>query len=179
MLSDKKRSSHRLSSLFKSSDTDAGSTASSDSGSRLSRVKNRVSSVTHLAPDYPPPPAPQHGAQLPPTIQPVESAPVALPPPPPISTRSRSASPARLVRNSRPGTPNADSAVNLLAPGNDSKLKKLKRKSGLFGGGNNSSDDERGNQATNGPPAWIVGHQGKYPYNLAPLLHGEKVGLGR
>ncbi|KAF2797162.1 hypothetical protein K505DRAFT_270083 [Melanomma pulvis-pyrius CBS 109.77] len=181
----KKRSSRRLSSLFSlgsnSDQPDTGSVASSNSTGRLTKVKNRLSSATHLAPEYPPPPAPAyHSASIPqPTIQPVESAPPALEvPPPPISdSRSRSPSPAPLATTARPATPNAETGGSLLAPVEG--VKKLRRRSKLFGGG--QSSDERVHQ-TGGQPggqhsplAWVIGHRGKIPYNLALLLNGEKV----
>jgi hypothetical protein len=54
-------------------------------------------------------------------------------------------------------------------------LKKLRRKSNLFG--SSRIDLAAAGAATQEqPPAWIVGLKGKVPYNLAPLLSGEKVG---
>ncbi|KAF2266468.1 hypothetical protein CC78DRAFT_491794 [Lojkania enalia] len=176
MLQDRKRSSHRLSSLFSlgsnSDNQDAPSTTSSESNGRLTKaVKKRISSATHLAPEYPPPPPPQHDTLQQPTIAPVESTPPTLEPPPPISApRSRNSSPARSAMTSRPSTPNADGAAGLQAPVEG--LKKLKRRSKLFGGG---SSDEHVYEAGQSPLAWIVGHKGKVPYNLALLLNGEKV----
>ncbi|KAF2469870.1 uncharacterized protein BDR25DRAFT_343534 [Lindgomyces ingoldianus] len=171
----KKRSSHRLSSLFSSSSApdhqDMGSAASSDSSGRLSKaVKSRVSSAQHLAPTYPPPPVPDYAFLKQPTITPVKPAPAALQPPPPLSSPdSRSASPAHSDLNSRPGTP--DNGSSRLTPADG--LKKLKRRSRLFGGG--QSSDEQVNVSGQGPLAWVVGHRGKVPYNLAMLLNGEKV----
>lgn len=182
MLSDKKRSSHRLSSLFSISSSsdhhESGSVASSESSGRLSKVKNRISSATHLTPDYPPPQPPNYSDQRQLTIQPVESVPATLEPPPRIpAPRSRSESPARppTAARSRPGTANPDAAggAALNVP-NDSKLKKLKRKSGLFGNTPRSSD-EGVSDSSHGPLAWVVGHQGKVSYNLTMLLNGEKV----
>ena len=185
MLGGKKKSSNRLSGLFSkgSSDThDNGSaktksTTSSESTGRLTKVKNRLSSATHLAPEYPPPPppsAPRHVSLSNPTIQPVEpvepTAPIEpLEPPPALAVPgSRNASPSR--GSSRPGTPNADSST-------EGNLKKLRRKSKLFGG-SQAGDEATGGipQAQTNPLAWIVGHKGKVPYNLAMLLNGEKVG---
>lgn len=185
MLPDKKRSSHRLSSLFSSSSGDSqasGSIASSDSTSRLSKVKNRISSAAHLAPEYPPPPPPNYPSSPQPTIQPVGSAPAALaplePPPPIAAPRSRSNSPARLGK-SRPGTP-TEAGGGLLAPV-EGNLKKLRRRSKLFGSEENSSNErvnepgQSQSQSQSSPLAWIVGHKGKLPYNLTMLLNGEKV----
>ncbi|KAJ4988561.1 putative choriogenin Hminor [Stagonosporopsis vannaccii] len=182
MMGDKKKSSRRLSSLFSlggSSEPQQGSSAaSSESSGRLSKVKNRISSAaststhqsaTHLtAPEYPPP-SPQR-RQSPPnqlTIQPVGGPPAleSLEPPPHLDVPSRSSSPGGV--GSRPGTPNVD---------NEGKLRKLRRKSGLFGGANSSMTDvSRAGGAGENPLAWIVGHKGKVPYSLTMLLNGEKV----
>jgi hypothetical protein len=169
----KKKSSRRLSSIFSlGSNSDEQSTGSSPSlqPNRLTKVRNRLSSATHLAPDYPPPQAPAyHNASIPqPTIQPVESAPAVLDPPAPIpDSYSRSSSPAL----ERPLTPSADAGGNLMAPSGEAK--KLRRRSKLFGGA--QSSDEKVHQAQDNPLAWVVGHRGKVPYNLALLLNGEKV----
>ncbi|ORY13864.1 hypothetical protein BCR34DRAFT_561477 [Clohesyomyces aquaticus] len=193
----KKRSSHRLSSLFSSSsagDNEMGSAASSEStstGGRLTKIKSRVSSGQHLAPAYPPPPPPDYSSFQQPTIASVESAPAVLQPtlqppllsplqpPPPMSTTpggsrpgSRSASPARSDMNSSPGTPVDGS--NRLVPAEAGALKKLKRRSKLFGGAQ-SSDEQVDVSPLGGPLAWVVGHRGKVPYNLTMLLNGEKV----
>jgi hypothetical protein len=90
-----------------------------------------------------------------------------LEPPPHLDVPSRSSSPGF---GSRPGTPNLD-------PNGEGKLKKLRRKSGLFGNVNSSvTDVSRGGAADGSSPlAWIVGHKGKVPYNLTMLLNGEKV----
>lgn len=185
MMGDKKKSSHRLSSLFSlgsgsSEPHQSNSATSSESSGRLSKVKNRISSTaststaqsaTHLtAPEYPPP-SPQR-RQSPPnqlTIQSVGSPALEpLEPPPQLDVPSRSSSPGGF--GSRPGTPN-------LEVGNEGKLRKLRRKSGLFGGNNSSMTDVSRADATGGsnPLAWIVGHKGKVPYNLTMLLNGEKV----
>ncbi|KAF1831675.1 hypothetical protein BDW02DRAFT_571798 [Decorospora gaudefroyi] len=169
MLSEKKKSGHRLSSIFSSAPSDA-SAASSESSNRLTKVRNRLSSATHLAPEYPPPAAPTSPRALSlenPTIQPVASAVDLEPlePPPPLEVPSRGTSPF----NSRPGTP--------LESPSEGKLKKLRRKSGLFGGAPGSGDDALSG-APHGharPLAWIVGHKGKVPYNLTFLVNGEKV----
>ncbi|KAF2749509.1 hypothetical protein M011DRAFT_440056 [Sporormia fimetaria CBS 119925] len=164
-MADKKRSTKRLSSLFSlgsnASDAPADSAAPSESSSRLRKVKNRISSATHLHPNYPPPEPPTPPfSKL--TIQPVDSAPAALeslePPPPLHSPGSRSASP------SRPGS-SAD----------DSSQKKLKRRSNLFGGPQSSDERISAHGRDARPLAWIVGHSGQVPYNLAMLLNGEKV----
>lgn len=91
-----------------------------------------------------------------------------LEPPPHLDVPSRSSSPGAF--GSRPGTPN-------LEVGNEGKLKKLRRKSGLFGGTNSSLTDvsRAGTAGGSSPLAWIVGHKGKVPYNLTMLLNGEKV----
>jgi hypothetical protein len=185
MLGDKKKSSNRLSGLFSkgSSDTQENGSAktspapTSHSTGRLTKVRNRLSSATHLAPEYPPPTgptAPRHVSLSNPTVQPVVPAePTAtlepLEPPPALGAPgSRNSSPSR--GGSRPGTPGAESS-------SEGNLKKLRRKSKLFGG------SQAGDEATGGvahgqsnPLAWIVGHKGKVPYNLAMLLNGEKVG---
>lgn len=182
-MGDKKKSGRRISSLFSlggsSEPQQSHSAASSESSGRLSKVKNRISSATststahsatHLtAPEYPPP-SPQR-RQSPPnqlTIQPVGSPALEpLEPPPHLDVPSRSSSPGGF--GSRPGTPN-------LEVGNEGKLKKLRRKSGLFGGMNSSMTDvSSAGAAGNSPLAWIVGHKGKVPYNLTMLLNGEKV----
>ncbi|KAI4690305.1 hypothetical protein J4E81_007457 [Alternaria sp. BMP 2799] len=181
MLGDKKKSARRLSSLFGSSGSSepSGSTnnaklsptpASSESSSRLTKVRNRLSSATHLTPEYPPPAAqsPRAVSLSNPTIQPVVPADLEpLEPPPPLEVPSRASSPA----SSRPGTPSLDPS--------EGKLKKLRRKSGLFGGppgGIEGVDAASGAPQGNASPlAWIVGHKGKVPYNLTFLLNGEKV----
>jgi|TARA_R110002003_G_scaffold2062_5_gene23956 hypothetical protein len=181
MLGDKKKSSNRLSGLFSKSDAQDSSSAktksttSSESTGRLTKVKNRIASATHLAPEFPPPPpptAPRHVSLSNPTIQPVEpvesTASLApLEPPPTLGVpRSRASSPV----SSRPGTPNADSS-------GEGNLKKLRRKSKLFGGSQAGDEAPGGiSNAQHKPLAWIVGHKGKVPYNLAMLLNGEKVG---
>ena len=176
MISDKKRSSHRLSSLFSLSSNDAdhesGSVASSESSSRLTKaVKSRLSSAQHLSPDVPPPPPPQASANQRLTITPVDPASNVLQPPPPLSAVSaRSNSPMRSPMNSRPGTP-TDPNGGLLAPNEGAK--KIKRRSKLFGGP--SSSDERVHDAAQSPLAWVVGHKAKVSYNLTMLLNGEKV----
>ncbi|KAF1950093.1 hypothetical protein CC80DRAFT_497103 [Byssothecium circinans] len=177
--SNKKKSSHRLSSLFSSSSADSNETSSLASSSvssgpnRLSKFKNRVSSAAHLSPEYPPPAPPQVSPAKPPTIQPVEPAPPVLEPPPSLANinnpRSRSSSPSRLNK-SRPST--ASDANGLLAPG-DATVKKARRTSRLFGGG--KSSDDKANAGQNTPLAWVVGHSGKVPYNLTMLLNGEPV----
>jgi hypothetical protein len=186
MLGDKKKSSRRLSSLFGSSGSSgssepSGSTdtklsptpTSSESSSRLTKVRNRLSSATHLTPEYPPPAAPTSPRQVSlsnPTIQPVEPANLEpLEPPPPLDVPSRASSPA----SSRPGTPSLD-------PSPEGKLKKLRRKSGLFGAPPNGIEGiggahSRTSSGNASPLAWIVGHKGKVPYNLTFLLNGEKV----
>ncbi|KAJ4373195.1 hypothetical protein N0V83_003488 [Neocucurbitaria cava] len=187
MLGEKKKSSHRLSSLFSvgssdshdSKSTKASTAPSSESSGRLTKVRNRLSSATHLAPEYPPPPPPKGGRDVSlsnPTIQPVESIEPAaslepLDPPPALEVPSRGTSPSRSGSRpgTRPGTPNLD------AP-SEGNLKKLRRKSRLFGGGSVSDgaipDTQHGH---NSPLAWIVGHKGKVPYNLTMLLNGEQV----
>jgi hypothetical protein len=191
MLGDKKKSSNRLSGLFSKTSTDTPdnasartNTTSSQSTNRLTKVRNRLSSATHLAPEYPPPSppsAPRHVSLTNPTIQPVtpvESSAFFEPlePPPAFGAPpgSRNASPSRggpPRSGSRPGTPGADSA-------SEGNLKKLRRRSKLFGAG--LVDDGTGNvtQTQDNPLAWIVGHKGKVPYNLAMLLNGEKVRRG-
>jgi hypothetical protein len=181
MLGDKKKSSHRLSSLFSSGSSDSSDSKntklspvpSSESSSRLTKVRQRISSATHLTPEYPLPPTPKspRGASLSnPTIQPVESAADLEPlePPPALDGPSRTSSPF----NSRPGTPTLT-----VDTGSEGKLKKLRRKSGLFGGALIGDDTTAGApQGHASPLAWIVGHKGKVPYNLTFLLNGEKVG---
>jgi hypothetical protein len=181
MLGDKKKSTHRLSSLFSSASSDSSEgkntklspAPASESSSRLTKVRQRMSSATHLAPEYPAPPAPKSPRQASlsnPTIQPVESAADLEPlePPPAFDAPSRASSPF----NSRPGTPTI--TVDTASEG---KLKKLRRKSGLFGGGPIGDDTTAGAPQEHGSPlAWIVGHKGKVPYSLTFLLNGEKVG---
>ncbi|CAA9961025.1 hypothetical protein PTMSG1_04409 [Pyrenophora teres f. maculata] len=178
MLGDRKKSSHRLSSLFSSASSDSSTSTStklspapsSESTSRLAKVRNRLSSATHLAPEQSPPSAPKSPHRLSvsnpiaPPVVPADLEP--LEPPPPLDVPSRASSPS----GSRPGTPGADST---------GKLKKLRRKSGLFGSGPVISADglAGANQAGAGAgkPAWIVGHKGKVAYDLTLLLNGEKV----
>ncbi|KAI8932853.1 hypothetical protein NX059_010333 [Plenodomus lindquistii] len=183
MLGDKKKSSHRLSSLFSvgsSSDSQdsRGSKISSvpsseSSGGKLTKVKKRMSSGTHLAPEYPAPGIPQTGRDVSlskPTIQPVDPAAALellepLEPPPSFDVPSRSSSPF----NSRPGTPSGDA-------GSEGNLKKLRRRSRLFGGSPNGHESHPGGpHGQDSPLAWIVGHKGKVAYNLAMLLNGERV----
>ncbi|KAL6705635.1 hypothetical protein ACN47E_006582 [Coniothyrium glycines] len=175
MLSDKKKASHRLSSLFSVGSSDSQESSKppktsplpSESSGRLTKVKKRLSSATHLAPEYPPPPPKPRGVSLSrPTIQPVEGPPAALAalePPPSLDVPSRASSP----HSSRPATPPADAS-------SEGNLKKLRRKSRLFGGSQGGDDAAMG-AAHASPLAWIVGHPGKVPYNLTMLLNGEKV----
>jgi hypothetical protein len=184
MLGDKRKSTNRLSGLFSKGSSDSQETAStktksstpSESTGRLTKVRNRLSSTTHLAPEYPAsssPNTPRH-VSAPTAVQPVESRDSAallapLEPPPPLGVDgpgSRAASPSHSRNGSRPGTPGGDS-------GTEGNLKKLRRKSNLFG---SSRVDLAAAQTPEQPPAWIVGLKGKVPYNLAPLLSGEKVG---
>ncbi|KAH7389785.1 hypothetical protein BKA66DRAFT_413950 [Pyrenochaeta sp. MPI-SDFR-AT-0127] len=178
MLGHKKKSSHRLSSLFSGGSSEsqeskaakASSAPSPESGNRLSKVKKRVSSGIHLTPEYPAPAPPQSARDASlanPTIQPVEPAAALEPlePPPTLEVPSRNASPSR--GGSRPGTPNADAS-------SEGNLKKLRRKSRLFGG-SQGSDGSAPGAGHSRPLAWIVGHKGKVPYNLTMLLNGEKV----
>lgn len=114
-----------------------------------------------------------------PTINHVQTDfPDGLLPPPPMSALSpgsgspRNGSPDSRI-GSRPVTP-----VLSVPPGQyesatltPTKESKLRRKS-WFGGGHksrDSADDGRG------PLAWVVGHQGKLPYNLSLLLGAERV----
>ena len=172
------KSSRKLSSLFSlggsSEHPQSNSAASSESSGRLSKVKNRISSAastsTQLTAPEHPPPSPQR-RQSPPsqlTVPPAGSPALEpLEPPPPLDVPSRSSSPGGF--GSRPGTPN-------LEVGGEGKLRKLRRKSGLFGGNNSSMTDvSRAGAAGSNPLAWIVGHKGKVPYNLNVLLNGEKV----
>ncbi|KAF2849207.1 hypothetical protein T440DRAFT_140117 [Plenodomus tracheiphilus IPT5] len=161
MLGDKKKSSHRLSSLF---------SVGSSSESQDSKSSKRMSSGTHLAPEYPPPSLPQTARDVSlskPTIQPVEpAAPLeALEPPPPLDVPSRGTSPY----NSRPSTPSAEA-------GAEGNLKKLRRKSRLFGGSQGGHEILSGApHGQDSPLAWIVGHKGKVAYSLTMLLNGERV----
>jgi hypothetical protein len=176
----KKKSSHRLSSLFSSGSSDSAeskntklSPVPSNSGSRLTKVRQRMSSATHLAPEYPVPPTPKSPREVSlsnPTIQPIVESATDLEPlePPSFDAPSRTSSPF----NSRPGTPTLT-----VDTGSEGKLKKLRRKSGLFGGTPVGGDTTAGApQGHASPLAWIVGHKGKVPYNLTFLLNGEKVG---
>lgn len=178
MLGDKKKSSRRLSSLFsvgsgssesQESKPSKPSPVPSESGGRLTKVKKRISSATHLAPEYPPPASHNSSREVSlsnPTIQPVGGPAAsleALEPPPSLDVPSRTSSPF----NSRPSTPNADGQ-------SEGNLKKLRRKSRLFGG-SQSGDGVAVDPSHANPLAWIVGHKGKVPYNLTMLLNGEKV----
>ncbi|CAI6336356.1 unnamed protein product [Periconia digitata] len=195
MLSSKKRSTHRLSSLFMSSHNDSSDTTSNGSSAgsgRLTKLKNRVSSSsTHLPIDQNPPPVPklppQHAVPMPPPSSrsaPPVQAPAnittqepdaVLQPPPSIVTmnspRSRSSSPGRLNK-SRPNTSQGISnGSSMLAPA-DASAKKSRRASRFFGGGKSSDDSLK---EKNVPQAWVVGHKGKVPYDLAPLITGAPV----
>ncbi|KAF1914491.1 hypothetical protein BDU57DRAFT_549650 [Ampelomyces quisqualis] len=182
MLGVRKKSSSRLSSLFSKSTADAQETASSklkpptapESTRRLTKVRARLSSATHLAPDNSPQPGPRNFSLSNPYIQRVHSVETTadlapLEPPPPLAVpRSRNASPSR--GGSRPSTSGADSS-------GEGALKHLRRKSRLF----SSSQVDLSAPAFVSPAlperpfAWIVGHKGRVPYNLAMLLNGEKV----
>ncbi|KAF1844237.1 uncharacterized protein K460DRAFT_291040 [Cucurbitaria berberidis CBS 394.84] len=179
MLDDTNKARRRLSSLFSAGSSESqeskpantNHTTPSEPRGRLTKVKNRISSATHLAPEYPPPPSPPKAARSlsNPTIQPVVAVEPAatlesLEPPPTLEVPSRGTSPFR--NGSRPSTPNLD----VPSEGN---LKKLRRKSRLFGGSQSSIGPAQHDQSK--PLAWIVGHQGKVPYNLTMLLNGEKV----
>lgn len=182
MLGDKKKSSHRLSSLFSigssSEPQDSKPAAkissvpsSESSGGRLTKVKKRMSSGTHLTPEYPSPSQPQtarHASLSTPAIPPpVEPAGLLEPlePPPPLEVPSRGASPY----NSRPSTPSGDA-------GSEGNLKKLRRKSRLFGGSQGGNEPLSSAPLAQGrPQAWIVGHKGKVAYSLTTLLNGDKV----
>lgn len=212
MTLDKKRSGSRLSSLLSlgsstsnlasTDNADSGSVTSSSPGNRLTKVKQRISSATHLGPNYPPPsPPPPKIVHSLPTIQPVASASAAfedLPPPPSIADLScpRSESPSRPYSRSgsRPASQQLSlppsrpaSSGGLQVPGDESTIKKLKRRSGLFGSGpqssplssNESVRSSRGGDPHSRPLAWIAGHAGHVPYNLTMLLNGEKVGAAR
>jgi hypothetical protein len=189
MLGDKKKSSNRLSSLFSSSKapsdtpdsavTKAKSPTPSESTGRLTKVRHRLSSATHLAPEPQAPTAPRPVSVSNPTVQSREPESAAaltpLEPPPPLAVPgSRNASPSRGGGGggggSRPGTAGGDSA-------SEGNLKKLRRRSKLFGGSQVGDGLTGGaSQAQGSPNAWIVGHKGKVPYNMANLLNGEKVG---
>jgi hypothetical protein len=171
---DRKKSSNRLSGLFSKAPADTTEAKpkppnSTESTGRLTKVRNRISSATHLAPDYPPPTppvAPRHLSLTTPTIQPVETPDYLQPlePPPALSgSASRNASPSG--NGSRPGTPNE-------AP-TEGSLKKLRRRSKMFGGA--PAGDEGAGNTANSPLAWIAGHKGKVAYNLAYLTSGEQV----
>ncbi|KAF1947419.1 hypothetical protein EJ02DRAFT_449594 [Clathrospora elynae] len=180
MLGDQKKSSHRLSSLFSAGSSDTPDSKpiktspvpSSETSSRLTKVRNRLSSATHLAPEYSSPPlkSPRGVSLSNPPIQPMGAAyaPATafepLEPPPALEVPPRGESPY----NSRPGTPNLDVPA-------EGKLKKLRRRSGMFGGGSGDDTTAGAQQGQDCPLAWIVGHKGKVPYNLAVLLNGEKV----
>ncbi|KAF2271854.1 uncharacterized protein EI97DRAFT_387025 [Westerdykella ornata] len=171
-MADKKRSSSRLSSLLSltsiaSDNSESSPMASSEPAGRFRKVRNRISSATHLSPVYPPP-GTAAPANLSTTIQPLDSAPPVLaspdPPPPIPAPRSCSDPPTR---------PHSSAGIGSRDPQllDYSKLKKLKRRSAFFAGPRSS--DERLQER--GPLAWIVGHQGKLPYDLTLLLNGEKV----
>jgi hypothetical protein len=185
MLGDKKKSSNRLSSLFSKAPSEPQETAASkaksptpsESTGRLTKVRHRLSSATHLAPEPQAPIAPRPVSLSNPAIQPLESESAAtlapLEPPPPLAVPgSRSASPSRGGGGSRPGTPGGDSA-------SEGNLKKLRRRSKLFGGSQAGDGLTAGGspQSQGSPDAWIVGHKGKVPYTkMALLLNGDKVG---
>ncbi|KAF2124814.1 hypothetical protein P153DRAFT_390281 [Dothidotthia symphoricarpi CBS 119687] len=178
-MGDKKRSGNRLSSLFSKGPPEPADNASVKSSSatveptnRLSKVRHRISSATLLAPAYPPPSAPPKVPLSQPTIQPVDPAAAFEPLEPPpflgFDASSRGSSPSSSRPGSRPGTPTLETLPEITS-------KKLRRKSRLFGGSNGGDEPSAGTQAGESPLAWIIGHKGKVPYNLAMLLNGEKV----
>ncbi|KAF1995635.1 hypothetical protein P154DRAFT_341994 [Amniculicola lignicola CBS 123094] len=121
-------------------------------GAETNSVASSNSSSNRLQkPEQYPPPAPLH------------------PPPPIPGPASRSPSPGQGL--GRPGTPPSDTGGSRLAPVEEKKKRRVSR---LFGGGASSSN-EQVHQQQAGPLAWVLGHQGKVPYNLTMLLNGEKV----
>ncbi|TKA80194.1 hypothetical protein B0A49_01958 [Cryomyces minteri] len=100
-----------------------------------------------------------------------------LPPPPPVHafTQSRSSSPDF---SSRPGTPlsrpvtptiqvQGDGLLRAVTP--TAKEPKPKKRNFLgFSRGKSRGDEDRG------PLAWVVGHEGKVPYNVSGLLGLER-----
>jgi hypothetical protein len=182
----KKNAGRRLSSLFSMGSNDSkeakepSSAASSEAGSRLSKVRKRITSHS-LTPDYPAPSPPPReiAATTPVTIQTVDSVAAAfapLEPPPPLTSsnpNSRSSSPSRLSK-SRPATPSTPTGA-LLTPTTDADAKKSRRRSRLFGYGESSDERLQDSRPGNGPLAWVVGHKGKVEYSLTMLLNGEKV----
>ncbi|KAI9690426.1 MAG: hypothetical protein M1822_009389 [Bathelium mastoideum] len=107
-----------------------------------------------------------------------------LPPPPPIpglsGPASRNSSPARSLAgsatSSRPTTPRRQhSTPDVMATSSlNPPVKEEKRKSrGLFGRSKNKKKEEE-----QGPLislAWIIGHEGRVPYDVSPLVNGEKI----
>jgi hypothetical protein len=183
----KKNAGRRLSSLFSMGSNDSkeakepSSAASSESGSRLSKVRKRITSHS-LTPDYPAPSPPPReiAVTTPVTIQTVDSVAAAfepLEPPRALTTsnpNSRSSSPSRLSK-SRPGTPSTPTGA-LLTPATDAEIKKSRRRSRLFGYGESSDERLHDSRPSNSPLAWVVGHKGKVEYSLTMLLNGERVG---
>ena len=112
-------------------------------------------------------------------VDPDLNEPLPLPPPIPgvAGPGSRNSSPARSVAgsgtSSRPTTPrrqysNPDPiTLSTLNP----PMKEEKRKSrGLFGRSKNKKTEE-----SHGPLAWVIGHEGRVPYNVSALINGERV----
>lgn len=142
----------------------------------------RVPSGQQLPPNYPPPPPPDPELYGQPTITPVSAAPATtefLPPHAPpndtlASGPSTGSQPASRA-STRPGTPVLDGPnerhSSLPAPSNNTKAK---RRSWLLGGAR-SSDERVSEFGHGGPLAWVIGHDGKVPYNLSLLIGGEKV----
>ncbi|KAK0618672.1 hypothetical protein DIS24_g11634 [Lasiodiplodia hormozganensis] len=168
--------------------------AESESGSRgrrrsisarLSRSQSRDRSSSAQPPlpsaeDPPVPPIPQ-GIDRQSTIRSYTDDGGDLLPPPPVRVDSASRSSSR--NSSRPGSDFRPGSVASLRPesallqvtadghldpGNAAQANKLKRKS--FFGRQRKSEVE-----PTGPQAWVVGHEGKPPYNVALLQGGEKV----
>ncbi|KAL9073544.1 MAG: hypothetical protein Q9157_004710, partial [Trypethelium eluteriae] len=112
------------------------------------------------------------------TIDPAIDEP--LPPPPPIlgvaAPGSRASSPARSVAgsgtSSRPTTPHRQHPTPdpQGVPSVGLPIKEEKPKKGLFGRVKNKKKEE-----SRGPVAWVIGHDGRVPYNISSLINGERV----
>lgn len=194
----KKKSSHRLSSLFSLSSLSLSSSQDHKDDTRSASASDRLSPVPGYSPNASPgigkltksPHERAGSGQL--LTPPVYSSPVPyhselpstspqigwledLPPPPTIgdvSPGSRSMSPSTSRpgsrASSRPATPTLEVTIEGPAQTKHSKLRRMS-----WMPGSSKSHNRDGSQA---PTAWVVGHPGKIPYNLGPLLAGEKVG---
>ncbi|KAL9095024.1 MAG: hypothetical protein Q9165_002626 [Trypethelium subeluteriae] len=150
--------------------------------SKLSKADRRVSSWGHSIAAHTIPRSRTSSMSKRPslgTINPALDEP--LPPPPPIlgaaGPGSRASSPARSVAgsgtSSRPTTPHRQHPPSdpQGVPSVSLPIKEEKPKKGLFGRVKNNKKKEEGR----GPVAWVIGHDGRVPYDISALINGERV----